>query len=261
MSGPDRPGLLGELFEAADEHPREQRVLVILGVAGLALFLVLGAFFVGRGVADGGGSADESAATDGGASAGGEQGDGSGGQAGQGSQAEHASATSGGKLVGPVYRGTVDPVAIGGVHASCRAPSGVDAAGNRVSYAASNMVDGAPSTAWRCNGEGRGVTLSFSLRHARRIAQVGLVPGYAKTDPYSGADRYAQNRRISRVRWSFDGRSWVEQRFRTGRYDRSMQTMRIPPVRAHKVTVTIKGSVRGPRNTVAVSGVNLGSPR
>lgn len=235
-------------------------MLVILGLVGLALFLVLGAFFFGRGIADGGGSSGEaSAATDGGASAGGEQGGGSGG--GQSGSAEHASATPTGKLAGPVYRGTVDPVAIGTAHASCRAASGVDSAGHRVSYAASNMVDGVPSTAWRCDGEGNGVTLSFSLRHPRRIAQVGLVPGYAKTDPYSGVDRYAQNRRISRVRWSFDGRSWVEQTFRTGRRDRSMQTMRIPPVRARKVTVTIKDSVRGPRDTVAVSGVNLGSPR
>src|SRR5262245_19715364 len=183
MSGPpDRPGLLGEMFEAADEHPREQRVLVILGVVGLALFLVFGAFFVGRGIAGSGGSADESAATPAGASAGGEQGGGSGG--GHSASAGHASATPAGRLSGPVYRGTVDPVAIGAAHASCRAASGLDSAGNRVSYAASNMVDGAPSTAWRCNGEGRGVTLSFSLRHPRRIAQVGLVPGYAKTDPY-----------------------------------------------------------------------------
>src|SRR5262245_5800368 len=190
MSGPDRPGLLGEMFEAADEHPREQRVLVILAVVGLALFLVLGAFFVGRGIADGGGASGESAAADSGASTGAEQGGGSGG--GQAGSAEHASATQSGKLAGPVYRGAVDPVAIGAAHASCRAAAGVDSAGNRVSYAASNMVDGAPSTAWRCNGEGQGVTLSFSLQQPRRIAQVGLVPGYAKTDPASGIDRYAQ---------------------------------------------------------------------
>jgi hypothetical protein len=261
MSGPDRPGLLGDLFEAADEHPREQRVLVILGVVGVALFLVLGAFFVGRGIA--GGSTDEATTADGGSTSSG-QGGGSGGQSGQAGSGDSAGQTTmaaDGRLVGSVYRGAVAPVAIGAANAGCRSASGVDAAGNRVTYPASNMLDGAASTAWRCDGDGRGVTLSFSLRHPQRIAQVGLVPGYAKTDPYNGADRYAENRRISKVRWAFDGGGWVEQTFSTDRFDRSMQTMRIPPVRTSRVTVTIESSSPAARNTVAVSTVNLGSAR
>ena len=263
MSGPDRPGLLGELFEAADEHPREQRVLAVLGVVGIALFLVLGAFFFGRGLADGGGTTEVAATTHSGASSsgqsGGHGGDGAG-QAGSSGSAKHTSTAPDGRLVGSVYRGAVAPVAIGAANADCRATAGVDSAGNRVTYQANNMLDGAASTAWRCDGDGRGVTLSFSLQHGQRIAQVGLVPGYAKTDPYSGADRYAENRRISKVRWSFDGGAWVEQSFRTNRYDRGMQTMRIPPVRTSRVTVTIEGSSPAARNTVAVSTVNLGSP-
>ncbi len=263
MSDPDRPGLLGDLFEAADEHPREQRVLVILGLVGVALFLVLGAFFVGRGIADTGGSSDAATTADGGTTSSGQGGDGSGQatHAGSGASAGGATTASDGRLVGKVYRGAVAPVAIAGANASCRSEAGVDAAGNRVTYPANNMLDGALSTAWRCDGDGRGVKLSFSLRHPQRIAQVGLVPGYAKTDPYNGADRYAENRRISKVRWSFDGRAWVEQTFRTGRFDRGMQTMRIPPVRASRVTVTIEGSSPAARNTVAVSTVNLGSAR
>jgi len=263
MSGPDRPGLLADLFEAADEHPRERRVLVVLGVVGVSVALVLGAFFVGRVLAGEDATAEDATAagdasgeaTDGG------NGGGDGGQAGSAGSAAHASTTAGGRLTGPAYRGPVDPVPVGATHAGCRAPSGVDSAGNRVTYPARNMLDGAASTAWRCVGDGRGVTLTFSLPRPRRIAQVGLVPGYAKTDPYSGADRYAENRRISRVRWSFGGGAWVEQTFRTGRFDRAMQTMRIPPVRTRRVTVTIEDSVPGSRNTVAVSTVNLGSPR
>jgi len=256
MSEPDRTGLLGDMFEAADEHPREQRVLVVLGVVGVAVFLVLGAFFVGRGIADSDGAADaESAAS--GDTAGGSGGDRS---VSRGSSDRQGTAPDG-LLTGPAYRGAVAPVAVGATQASCRAPAGVDSAGNRVTYPPRNMLDGLASTAWRCNGDGRGVTLSFSLHQPRRIAQVGLVPGYAKTDPYSGADRYAQNRRISKVRWSFDGGAWVEQTFRTGRFDRGVQTMRIPPVRTGRVTVTIEDSVPGSRDTVAVSTVTLGSPR
>lgn len=263
MSGPDRPGLLGDLFEAAEEHPQERRVLVVLGVVGVSLALVLAAFFVGRVLADGDPAADEAAAA--GGTSGQAQGQGPGGgddgTTGSGGSAAHAATTAGGRLTGPAYRGAVDPVPVGATHAGCRAPAGVDSAGNRVTYPARNMLDSAPSSAWRCVGDGRGVTLTFSLPRPRPIAQVGLIPGYAKTDPYSGADRYAENRRISRVRWSFDGGAWVEQTFRTGRFDRQMQTMRIPPVRTHRVTVTIEDSVPGPRNTVAVSTVNLGSPR
>jgi hypothetical protein len=231
---------------------------------GVALFLVLGAFFFGRGVADNGGTSEVAATTDSGATSsghGGGSGDGASGQAGSIASAKRTSTAPNGKLAGSVYRGAVAPVAIGAANADCRATAGVDSAGNRVSYQANNMLDGAASTAWRCDGDGRGVTLSFSLQHPQRIAQVGLVPGYAKTDPYSGADRYAENRRISKVRWAFDGGGWVEQTFSTDRFDRSMQTMRIPPVRTSRVTVTIESSSPAARNTVAVSTVNLGSAR
>jgi hypothetical protein len=265
MSGPDRPGLLGDLFEAAEEHPLERRVLLVLGVVGLSLALVLGAFLVGRVVADGTATSAEAAADDTSVESQGEGvGRGDGGQTGAGESsgsAGHPATTRDGRLAGPAYRGAVDPVPVSATHAGCRAPAGVDSAGNRITYPARNMLDSSASTAWRCYGDGRGVTLTFSLARPRRIAQVGLVPGYAKTDPYSGADRYAENRRISKVRWAFDGGAWAEQTFRTGRFDRAMQTMRIPLVRTRRVTVTIEDSVPGPRNTVAVSTVNLGSPR
>ena len=44
-----------------------------------------------------------------------------------------------------------------------------------------------------------------------RVAELALVPGYAKTDAADGTDRYAENRRITAVRWRFDDGTTVEQ--------------------------------------------------
>jgi hypothetical protein len=46
-----------------------------------------------------------------------------------------------------------------------------------------------------------------------RITQVGLIPGYAKTDPVSGKDRFGENRRIRAVRWHFSDGTIIGQRF------------------------------------------------
>jgi hypothetical protein len=274
MSGQHGYDGLDDLFEAAGEHQAEHRALILLGVVGLALALILGAFFVGRGVADSVRTAARTAAP-GDAAAGDSLADAAlGGQsttAGSSSSRPsespsrtdpQAPATSpAGRLVGEPYRGSVVPAGVAGAGASCRAEPSVDSGGNRVTYPATNMLDAADATAWRCEGNGRGVTLTFRLGARQRIAEVGLVPGYAKTDPFSGADRYAENRRIARVRWSFSGGEWVEQRFDTDAETRRMQTLRIPPVATCRVTVSIEQTSQARRNTVAVSGVRLARPR
>jgi hypothetical protein len=274
MSGRHGYGGLDDLFEAAGERSGEHRALIVLGVIGLALSLILTAFFVGRGLAGDTEEASEPAApaprSDADslaeAAVGGELRTGqprSPGASPSRSAGPSSPATApGGRLVGEPYAGPVRPAAVRGASASCVAEAGVDSGGNRVGYGPGHMLDGAASTAWRCNGNGRGVTLEFRLNGPQRIAEVGLVPGYAKTDPFSGADRYAENRRISTVRWSFDGGSWVEQTFDTGRSARDLQTLRIPPVRTRSVRVTVRDSAPGSsRNTVAVSTVRLSAPR
>jgi hypothetical protein len=274
MSGDHGSGGLDDLFEVAGEHSGEHRALIVLGVAGLALALILAAFFVGRGFAQSGEQAGAAPATGGGggsdtlaeAAVGGEPRASTRHDPGRAPSATPSSTSAGaapdGRLLGRPFHGPVTPATVLGAHASCRAEPSVDSAGSRVRYPASNMLDGTHSTAWRCAGTGRGVTLTFNLPQPRRIAQVGLVPGYAKTDAFSGADRYAQNRRIARVRWAFDGGEWVEQAFRTRPGYRDLQTMRIPAVRTRRVTVTIEQSVPGRRdNTVAVSAVRLAGPR
>jgi hypothetical protein len=101
--------------------------------------------------------------------------------------------------------------------ASSTAPDSVDAAGNPISYSAGNLTDGDPQTAWRVAGDGRGETITLTLASAAHLTRVGLIPGYAKVDPSSGADRFPENRRVREVRWRFDDGTTVDQRFADSR--------------------------------------------
>jgi hypothetical protein len=158
---------------------------------------------------------------------------------------------------GKAWDGDVTPLSGVSAASSCVLPPGTDAAGRKVSYTPDRAVDGDFTTAWRCSGNGHGVTLRLDLDGRVRLAEVGLVPGYAKTDPKSNADRYAENNRITKVRWTFaDGRS-VTQQLDGSPGNRDLQTMRIPPVETDSVTMEILESVKGSRNTVAVSEVQL----
>jgi hypothetical protein len=204
---------------------------VALGAA--ALVLVAGAFGIGRMFADDTGSDDPDAeAVASGGEAGGEE----------------------------PYEGPVESVRVTGASATCQAPSSVDAAGNQVTYEPAMVHDGDHSTAWRCNGRGQGQSLTVSLPEGTVVAEMGLVPGYAKTDPASGADRYAENNRITRVRWRFDDGSTHVQRMRGVPGNRSMRTMRVPETATSSVVVEILRSQPGPRNTVAISEVRIASP-
>ena len=96
------------------------------------------------------------------------------------------------------------PPAVSAISASCtRAPSR-DSVGNPTSYEPARAVDGDPTTAWRCDGDGTGQHITLELAGPARVTRIGLVPGLAKTDPGDGTDRYAQNRRIAQVRVGTD---------------------------------------------------------
>lgn len=146
------------------------------------------------------------------------------------------------------------------VSASCTAPPAVDGAGHRVAYSASNLLDGVRDTAWRCQGRAVGATLIFKLLPGTSVAAVGLVPGYAKTDPVTSVDRYAQDNRVTMVRWTVGGRS-VVQRFSADPHDRSLRLLRIPATHADRVRLTILSTARGPLDITAISEVRIESPR
>lgn len=157
--------------------------------------------------------------------------------------------------LGPVWDGAVTPVVIEAAEASCTAPAGVDAANEPVSYEAENAIDADESTAWRCNGAARGETLTFTLPEDAEVAELGLIPGYAKTDPNSGTDRYAENNRITKVRWTLADGVVVDQALDPDPAVRTVQTIRVPRTTTGEVVVEIRSVRRGARNTTAISSI------
>lgn len=131
--------------------------------------------------------------------------------------------------------------------ASCTpAPPGHEAGGTTsFTYGPEKAIDGLPDTAWRCNGRGVGQSLKISFQREVALTSIGIIPGFAKTDPGDHTDRYAQNRRISKVQYTFDDGSTFDQTFDTSASSRSAQTRSLPGVSTRNVTITILDSAPG----------------
>ena len=137
--------------------------------------------------------------------------------------------------------------------ATATAANGLDADGNVVTYVAANTVDGDPGTAWRTEGDGNGVTLSFDLTRPTYVTEVGLIPGYDKVDPSDGTDRFTEERRIRQVTWTFDDGVTQDQAFADSR---DLQTIQIPGVLTSTVRVTInETTAHGGRDFTAISDI------
>ncbi len=132
-----------------------------------------------------------------------------------------------------------------------------------MSYAPGDLYDNDLSTAWRCDGPAVGQTITFMLPSNTRIAEVGLVNGYAKVDPTSGAVRYGEYRRITQVSWTFDDGTSVQQSLTDG--SQTAQRLRIPTETSGTVRLTIQattvpGSTSATRDAALISEVTFGSP-
>lgn len=148
--------------------------------------------------------------------------------------------------------------------ATCVAPDSQDSAGNRTTYPASSAIDGDLTTAWRCDGDGSNESLRLSFPHPVELSAVGVVPGLAKTDPQSGVDRYAQNRRISAVRLTVDGGRALTASLDPSPTNRQVQWVPTGEVWTSDLTVTVLSTVPGidqgdlPANeTMAISEIEV----
>jgi hypothetical protein len=129
------------------------------------------------------------------------------------------------------------------IRASRTAPANFDSRRNRVTYAADNVLDRDPTTAWRVPGKGIGQTLTARWNRPVHVTSVGILPGYAKRDPYSGVDRFLENRRVRAVRYRFSDGSSVHARLRDSRQVQRTRT----DVVTTSVTVEILDTSPGPR--------------
>jgi hypothetical protein len=147
------------------------------------------------------------------------------------------------------------------VQVDCQAPQTTDGAGNPVTYVPEQMFDGRMDTAWRCNGDGVGQVVTFDFPAGATINEVGLVNGYAKVDPATGAERYGEYRRISKVTWTFANGASFQQSLNDG--VTTMQKLKISPQQGDRVTLTIEastgpGSTARGRDAVVISEVAFG---
>ncbi len=237
---------------AEEAEPRQRPAWLVPAIlGGLVAALLLGAYLAGLVFSSSVDDTDLEAEEPDGVVIGDGTATGSGGGGGSG----------GGQDADPdAYQGRVDTVPVSASTASCIAPASVDAAGNEVTYEPGLAHDGDLTTAWRCPGDGVGETLTLQLPQELQVAELGLVPGYAKTDPRSGADRYAENNRLTMVRWTFPNGTVVEQELDGSPDNREMQTLRVDPVLANEVVLEVLSSDPGRRNTIAVSEVVIGTP-
>src|SRR5690606_761068 len=112
--------------------------------------------------------------------------------------------------------------------------------------------DGRADTAWRTPGDGVGAAISIDLPAGLQIRRVGLIPGYAKTDPSDGADRFAENRRVTVVRWRFSDGTSIEQSFRD---DRAMQVIDVVAPGGPVVVEILGSTAPGGRDFTAISEI------
>jgi len=226
------------------ERIRDSQWFVPLLLALLAMLLILGAYAVGRGFTGRvAGEADPDAQP-------------SLVIVGGGTKLNEQKVTN--QKPGEGYwAGTV--VRLGGVRATvgCTSKSGVDARGETVAYDAGNLTDGVADTTWRCNGSAVGERITLDLGREAAIGQVGMIPGYAKTDEQSKADRFAENNRITRARWTIEDLE-VVQRFSGKPDDRSLQLVRVPRTTTDSIELKILAVAKGPRDTTAISEVVVG---
>ena len=124
-------------------------------------------------------------------------------------------------------------------------------------FSPSNVLDHNPASAWRCAAPATGETLTGTLSGETHLTSVGMIGGYDKTDPLTGIDRWPQNHRVRRVRWTFSDGTTVEQDLADSR---EMQSIAVD-VTTSSVTIEILStyppSGPDPKQMVVVAEVQL----
>jgi serine/threonine protein kinase len=120
-----------------------------------------------------------------------------------------------------------------------------DSGGNPVTYEPDNVIDQDSSTAWRIKGNGSGEWLQLDFGRSVEVQEIGIIPGYAKIDPYDGTDRFKQNYVLHNIRLEFSDGSQLEHSFD---YSRDMQFINVNDISTTYIRIVII-STYSPRST------------
>jgi hypothetical protein len=134
----------------------------------------------------------------------------------------------------------------------------VDASGRPATYPAEAMIDTAPSTAWRMDGDGAGQKITLSFPRVVTVTGLALDPGFDKVGKHE--DRWPENRRISSATFTADDGSAFTIGFVTDPNlpaSQRLQTFMLPtPVTTRTISVQIDATdpaARGIFDTTAIS--------
>ncbi|MER5602477.1 hypothetical protein [Streptomyces sp. NPDC002265] len=141
----------------------------------------------------------------------------------------------------------------------CVLPDRPDSTGRYFSYEPENAIDKLDDTAWRCGR--RTGRLSLELGGATRLTNVGLVPGYTKTDP-DGTDWFYKNLTVTKAQWTFSLNGQVVAQYTEviDEPDEAMEWIDLPSiVTADSATVDIveTGNPDARDKYIAISGIGL----
>ena len=193
-------------------EPRERSAWLVPAVlAGLVVVLLLGAYVVGRVLSD------NLASTPG------AQQEPDGVVLGPDDATATPSPGASQKPQAKKYQGPTETADISGATASCESPKGVGLRRSPGALRPEQRLRRRPHHRVAVRRDGSGEKLTVVLPDPTKIGEVGLVPGYAKTDVRSGADRYAENNRITKVRWVFEDGTSIAQTFDPSPRKRSVQ--------------------------------------
>ncbi len=120
------------------------------------------------------------------------------------------------------------------------------------------LIDQSDTSIWRCRGEGVGETAVFEFDEPVTLAALRVVNGNT-----AWTDRYAAERRITAIRWTFDDGSFFDQGLAPN--DRGAQEVRFPEtdttsIAMEVLAVTDPGDDSDLSDAVSISSLEFLSP-